>query len=315
MNDLKVIKQAIDSVVVPMEKGGTFATNKMMWDEYDKFPYNDEKVQIPGYPVPPVPPVQIYTFGGLQIAKAPLSYDGEAFVINDNDDWSSDSYNDKYGLVAGSYYFSHLELGKSFDSDGDAFTEPSSIDNEGTLVSYDGNDDWRIPTKEELDMLITTDSEVRPGSTVNDAENKHFAIVRVDEGSDHYNVGILLFPDNQTITGAVLVPDTTFQFTSAEEEAQVLESITIDLEDLNEYLEQGCVFLGDNGFAQSENWLGGCTDLGADLTGSNDITCLHVYFSADSEHNGEIIIVDNIPYQKDSDRFTVRLVRDAGVNN
>lgn len=51
MNDLKTIKQAIDSVEIPVEMSETLADNKMLWDEYAHTPYIDESVQMPGYPV------------------------------------------------------------------------------------------------------------------------------------------------------------------------------------------------------------------------------------------------------------------------
>ena len=187
-------------------------------------PYNDEAVQMPEYPVPtpPVPPTPtVYSFGGLEISPAPMYYNGEKYVMKDSD-WNHNSYNSVYGENNGSYYFEFADI------------DSSKLELNG----------WRIPTNEELATIITTDSQVRPGSTVNNNENKHYSFVRLDNGDSSYTFGLIIFPDEETITGATLSAfDETLVTMDGEQFAEKVEAMTISTSDLSAYLDQGCVFI------------------------------------------------------------------------
>ena len=179
-----------------------------------------------------VPP-QKSIFGNVNIAQAPLYYGSNGFEIKDSD-WNHGSYGSVRGKNEGSYYFTFIELGSYFDSDGDNFNVNSgNIDNNNT-ITYDGKDDWRLPTVDELRFLINATGYTRPGSTVNGNDNKHYAMIRltgVTFANNSTPSGLLLFPDGKAIRGTAL---------SNLDNATLNTGITND--QLNEYLEQGCVF-------------------------------------------------------------------------
>lgn len=176
-----------------------------------------------------VPP-KIYSFGGLQVAAGPLAYENGAYVMKS--DWNHDSFNSVYGKNNGSTYFNFIEMGQLFEK-ADFSTSDGDIDN--LLDPFDG---WRLPSKTELENIFIGSS--RDGSTVNGNTNKHFAFIQLTgvthADSDTPN-GLLLFPDGETIVGKSL---------------SVMDDLTkttdVTLEELNIYLNQGCVFLPASGF-------------------------------------------------------------------
>ena len=185
------------------------------------------------------------SFGGLNVAPSNLYYNGSAFVIKDAD-WNHDSFNAVYGLSEGSYYFNFIQLGKYFDADGESFSTLSgSIDNTHT-VSYAGYDDWHVPTSAEWGRIVTSDSAVRPGASVNGTPNMHYALVvlsGVSYAGAASPAGLLLFPDESQITGKVL---------TGMDNNTCTNGVTAD--ELAEYLSQGCAFIPAGGLYFGEGW-------------------------------------------------------------
>ena len=193
------------------------------------------KVNLPG----------VGLFGGLEIAPGNLCYDGTTFLIDG--DWSHYSYGAQHGKVRGSYYFNAPELASFFDSRGDAFDEASGdIDNNGNKVSFGGHDDWRLPTMTELQTLIDGRSpgRNRPGSFVNghSAAMKHKEVriegVYLPGITQETLSGLLIFPDGEIISGETMPSqDNLFHLTTNQ---------------LEEFLEQGCVFLPAYGYFNND---------------------------------------------------------------
>ena len=224
------------------------------------------------------------TFAGLQIAPGNLYYNGTNYAIAA--DWNHDSYGSVYGKNSGSYYFDFIEMGQSFDGEGDSFSTTSgSIDNANTL------DGWRLPTKTEWESILTTDGSVREGSTVNGAANKHYALVKLTgvthAGSGTPN-GLLIFPDGCTINGKSLSGmDNTTQTTGMTEA------------ELNAYLAQGCAFLPTSGSSIGGGGEGGRYQSASE---SSEVTVYSVHFNSD--------LVDSAERVNKSDYFfSVRLVK------
>lgn len=180
---------------------------------------------------------KIYSFNGLEIAPAPLYYGANGFEIKDSD-WNHDSYGTIKGKNEGSYAFSFIDLGTYFDSDGSNFVSSSgSIDNTNK-ITYNNHSDWRVPTANEIKNFTITTS-ARNGSTVNGNSNIHYALLQLT-GVTHANnsspIGLLVFPDDETITGVAL---------SNLDNSTVNANITNA--QLNSYLEQGCAFFPASG--------------------------------------------------------------------
>ena len=240
------------------------------------------------------------TFGGLNIAPAPLYYNGTTFVVKD-EDWNHDSYGTARGKTAGSYFFSFSELGTFFDSRGASFTASSgSIDNAGGRISCGDYADWRLPTIDEWRTIVTTSADVRPGSTVNGIESIHYIVLQlsgVSHAGTTYPIGILLFPDGQVLTGKALSvrPDGKY-------DAGTLYGVT--QAELDNYLEQGCVFLPGSGY--NGNSYGGEEGNYASATQRDGSYALVFQFYADG---GAIISFSSYSFK--STYTSVRLVRDA----
>lgn len=239
------------------------------------------------------------SFGGLNIAPANLYYDGSNFIIKDAD-WNHESFGSCYGKTEGSYYFSFVELGKYFDGDGASFnTSSGNIDNSHT-VSYGGYDDWRIPTSDEWATILTTDSAVRPGASVNGSDNIHYALVRLTgvthAGSDT-PVGLLIFPDGESVSGKALSGMDNNTCTSG-----------VTAAELAEYLSQGCAFLPTSSLHNVEGWhYGGESAFYWTATAYNSYDCYVLLFYETKVsvppvyHNGD----------KEDHYQTARLVRSA----
>lgn len=174
-------------------------------------------------------------FAGLQLASGPLYYTGSGYAIAS--DWTTTSYNTSYGGgTSGSTFFTFVEMGALFEKSGFANSD-GDIDN-----NLDPLDGWRMPTGAEWTNIISTSTAVREGSTVNGSSNKHFAhiaLTGVTYAGSSTPRGLLLFPDGRTITGKSL---------SGTDNSTTTTGVT--LSELNEYLEQGCVFLPVCGYYQ-----------------------------------------------------------------
>lgn len=208
----------------------------------------------------------IPTFGGYMITPGPLYYDGSSFKVDT--DCFRNSYKKTHSLNAGSTYFTFVEIGKHFDSRGEAFTYTSGeINNKGKTVRFGDYDDWRLPSAAEWNTIFGMG---RTGANVNGHSHACYTMIAVkgDNLSGHYEtIGALLFPDNATIKGRWLKDvnnkTTTYNFTK---------------EQLQAYLDQGCVFIPSGGlyFFDRLDWnYGGfdgfyhtTTSIGEQITGS-----------------------------------------------
>ena len=173
----------------------------------------------------------IYKFGDLVFASGPLYYGNDGYEIKDS--WNYSSYGTVYGKNVGSTFFNYIEMGDLFKKSGFSSSDGPILN---TLDPLDG---WRLPTKDEWDYIV---GSTRPGSTVNGASGKHYAFIDFDHDNNQNTAsisGLLIFPDNETITGAVL---SYFDNVSTN---------VITLEQFNNYLSQGCVFLQASGLYQT----------------------------------------------------------------
>lgn len=170
------------------------------------------------------------SFGGLLIASGPLAYNNGAYMIED--DWNHDSYGSVHGKNNGSNYFNFIEMGQLFEK-ADFSINDGSIEN--LLDPLNG---WRLPTQAEWASIVGT---TRAGSTVNGSAGKHYALVQltgVTHAGSSTPTGLLIFPDNKTITGKALSGmDNTAKTTG------------VTAAEINAYLEQGCVFIPQSGNA------------------------------------------------------------------
>ena len=166
----------------------------------------------------------IKKYDGIEFAPGPLSYGNDGYEISTS--WSATSYNTSYGKTVGSTYFSYIEAGQLFE-DQNFSTSSGDILNE-----LDPLDGWRLPTQGEWYSIVGTS---RNGSTVNGNSGVHYAFIQLTgvtyAGSQTPN-GMLLFPDDETITGITL---------DGTDGSTITTGITA--EQLQAYLSQGCVFL------------------------------------------------------------------------
>ena len=233
-------------------------------------------------------------FAGFFIAPAPLYYNGTTFVIKD-DDWNHDSYNSVYGMNEGSYYFNFIELGSYFDADGSSFSTSSGDIDNTNKISYGGHDNWRLATMSEWSSIV---SRYRTGATVNGSGGCCLALIRltgVTHAGNSTPYGLLLLPDGVTMTGM----SRTFNWSN--ESSSFNREVTAS--QLQEYLDQGCVFLPASGQNYNTGWYRGGTD-GYNWTGSESTAdnAFYLYYAADSyywtNNNDKSIL-----------RLSVRLVR------
>lgn len=184
------------------------------------------------------------SFGGFYVSSGSLIYNSGAYSIANN--WDAQSYGEAYGLQNGSTYFNFVEMGQLFEK-ANFSEQDGSVEN--VLNPLDG---WRLPSKNDFVKIIgTIDGEtwLRPGSEVNGVENVHFTFVNLtDYTFTGYPTffGILLFPDNCLITGTALNGDC-----DDKSSGNLSELTTVQL---NEYIEQGCVFLPAFGYMEHGEW-------------------------------------------------------------
>ena len=229
-----------------------------------------------------------YKFAGLQISQGPLYYGSNGYEIKNH--WNYDSYNSVYGKSEGSYYFSYQEMGELFEKSGFTMSD-GDIEN-----SIDPLDGWRLPTITEFNKIVGTNR--RNGSTVNGSTNKHYALIGLT-GVTHRGsstpFGLLLFPDDETITGDTLTNMDNTTINTGITEAQ-----------LNTYISQGCVFLPASGFyysnPESPAWAGGGYYWSSINVGST--RSYYLDFTQSS-------IMSNNRYDTSYDYYTVRLVKDT----
>ena len=205
-------------------------------------------------------------FAGMEMTSGPLYYGSNGYEIKE--DWNDVSYQSIYGKRVGSTYFNFIELGQLFES-----SVFSTTDGDIEKV-LDPLDDWRIPTSAEWASIIGT---TRSGSTVNGASNKHYAMIELADVS-----GLLVFPDGVTITGVALSNMDNTTSNSGITESQ-----------LNDYLEQGCIFLPSGGYYDG-SWGNG-----------------HYYWSSTENNSSTGYVSSGDNKDKETCYFPVYLVKNA----
>lgn len=174
-------------------------------------------------------------FGGYMITPGPLYYNGSSFAVHS--DWKYNSYESAHGRRPGSTFFNFLDLGMYFDSARDGFSiEYQFIDNCGGRVFYGPFRDWRLPTDRDWAVILGTG---RQGAVV--SGERHVCHITVIVTGIRYAgmkdpLGLLLFPDGLEMEGRHLMMvnkhPVTYEMTP---------------EDLDYYLDKGCVFLPASG--------------------------------------------------------------------
>ena len=185
-------------------------------------------------------------FGGYNFTN-PLVYENGDFRVQRT--WNEvNSYGSKKGAIKGSTYFNFIEIGQRFDSRGSSFSKSSGNINNANPMLFDGYNDWHVPTQNALKTLIGAGSYgiARNGSTVNGNAKKHYSRIKTNityAGQSNMG-GYLFFPDDEVITGKAL---SAFDSTT-----QAASGVTGD--ELNEYLNQGCLFLPFSGYCYNDDW-------------------------------------------------------------
>ena len=208
---------------------------------------------------------------GRQISKAlsvpfggPFTYnDTEYYISQGNMYKTADGYDlypnwtgglDQFGnnerkpkpnqAATGNGYFTWIHLAGLFDSrtGGDAPSESNINDINNGKTPIPG---CKLPTQAQWEAFTTTTGESRPGSTVNGVANCRYAFIQLT-GYTNNNisnpVGLLLIPDNATLTGMAKTFTWNTNSTSGNTGVTVAE--------LTEYLAKGCVFLPAAGFSE-----------------------------------------------------------------
>lgn len=229
------------------------------------------------------PPV---SFGGLEISSGPLYFNGTSYEIKDS--WNYTSYNTTYGKTAGSTYFNYIEMGQ-------LFTKSDFDINDGNILnSLDPFGGWRLPTYSELENLLN-DYDGRSGSTVNERESSHFAVISitgVSYAGKENPYGLLLFPDGKNISGATLDCVNSPGLNS-----------TLTLSELNNYLSQGCAFFPASGLFVN-NW-----DNGGSVGRYGTSTCYDEYVANYFQFVGKGAQFTNELTHMEDIYVSIRLVR------
>lgn len=240
-----------------------------------------------------------WTFGGLNIAPAPLRHNGTSFYIKEFDDWTTKEYSGT-STYSGSMFFSFLDLGRAFSSQGSSFSTSSGNITNTYKTTYAGYSDWRIPTKKDWEGILGS----RQGSTINGTSGCRYSIVIVDDylsgtlSSPTYCYGLLLLPDGVTKTGM----SRTFTWNS-------YTSTHASIAEIYEYTDWGCVFLPGLGY-YSSGWSNrGYQGLYQCATSFDSTYNYTMFFNSSSASMNTSIA------KKNSTNGQVRLVRGApGIN-
>lgn len=252
--------------------GGSYYTEKKIWEQAPTF----------------------WTFGGLNIAPAPLRHNGSSFYMKEYDDWMTRYYSGM-GTVNDSMFFSFLELGRAFSSQGSSFSTSSGNITNTYKTTYAGYSDWRIPTKTDWDSILGS----RQGSTINGTPGCRYSIVIVDDygavSSPTYCYGLLLLPDGVTKTGM----SRTFTWNT-------LTSTHVSIAEIYEYTDWGCVFLPALGYYDNNWYSRGYQGRYQCATSYDSTNNYYLFFNNNNTAPMSTTIID-----KNTTHGQVRLVRGA----
>ena len=241
-------------------------------------------------------PVVVYSFGGIEVTPGDLYYDGAAWSIDEA--WDTHcTYKVAYGVTEGvaSSYFSFIDMGQLFEK---ADFGKSDGDIENLLDPLGG---WRMPTRDECMTLATTSTDVRPGSTVNGNPNCHWAFIQLAVDIIYAGVngrkGLLVFPDDETITGKEL--------SGFDNYSTITNSFS--LSDIETYTSQGCVFFPTTGEAYyysslNNGWAAGGSGIYWTSESANTNSGYYFWFTQGNA-------INNYSISKDTYWYPVRLVR------
>lgn len=179
-------------------------------------------------------------------------------------------------------------MGELFESSGYNY----SLDSDNKIDNLlDPFDDWRLPTKDEwMQVLGINNGQKRSGSTVNQTAGAFWAWIQLKNvafGGTNNSKGLLIFPDGKTITGKALagvnIMSETYEEDGEEYEREICTKNVV-LSELNEYLDQGCVFLPACGHydCSANNWrhIGAEGHYCTSTTFYNDPSWFWLYFCA-----------------------------------
>ena len=251
-----------------------------------------------------------YSFGGLEIA--PGNMHGHLSSTNppfsNYSQWNGGvlSYDDRYTFS---------EAGQIFDSAPFNYSANESIENNLNPV-----DDWRLPTEAEWLTITTGDSPgtSRPGSTVNGYSGVKFAIIVVNDlytSETSFVSALLLFPDNEIITGHALNDYSNRAFATVNTYVTFLE-----YSDVAEYVAQGCAVLPAEGhfdWDQNEDLSVGVQGFYFSSTSVNGAAFSYLSFLHFAQYVPELgkVVISNRVYvsesgNKLSEMGSIRLVRE-----
>ena len=259
-----------------------------------------------------------YLFDGYRIAPGNLFYTSSGFDVAPSWEYGATSFNSTRGRTAGSYFFNWYDASHAFSSTAYSSEGDNIFDNVATgapcyygtgwLMVNDSNNSGSYPSTSPSTTtwarILSTGTGTRNGSTVNEVANRHYARVKLSDftysGNDTPR-GLLIFPDNKTITGQFLV--STDAWSGDESESN---TTTLTKSQLQVYIDQGCAFLPAAG-AYNNAWYYGGT-LGYYWSGStySSITthrAYYLYFDSDGLWN------TSLNSDKSKTYFSVRPVR------
>lgn len=205
------------------------------------------------------------TFMGLSIAPGDLYYGSGGYQIMPA--WDTyNSYGSSYGNTNGSTYFRLLDLGKRFSSLGSNYNyaQSQSIDNGGTLVSYNSKS-WRMPIHGEISLLVNGFKTYGDMNASLKIKREGALVLTPDGVFDHAFAawvminstqnGLIIFRDNAVITSVAGTFSNNGGISySGESACNQINMATsqpwrISTTEFNHLMEMGCAFIPFKGIA------------------------------------------------------------------